>query len=141
MNTPLPFKEIHDSPVSVGRSFKTALIALGFSVACFLIFSLLIYIGLLGEGVIRPIVFLVTCLSTFLAGFLNSKSARQYGWANGIAAGGIYMVLYYLFSIIISGQFLFCLHMAAMILLGLLMSAIGGILGINFRANKKCRRA
>lgn len=140
MNTPTPYKEFHDSTISIKRSFTTALIAMALSVVFYLLFSLLIYLGLLSERTIRPIVFIVTCLSTFTAGFMNSKKARQCGWANGAAAGGIYMVFYYLFSIITSGQFIFCLNMMAMILLGLLMAVIGGILGINFRANKKCRR-
>lgn len=141
MNIPMPYKEFHDSTISIKRSFLAALTAMALSIVCYLLFSLLIYLGFMSEKTIRPIVFIVTCLCTFCAGFLNAKKARQCGWANGAAAGGIYMVFYYLFSVITSGQFLFCLNMIAMILLGLLMAIIGGILGINFKANRKCRRA
>ena len=141
MNTPMPYKEFHDSTISIKRSFMAALTAMALSIVCYLLFSLLIYLGLMSEKTIRPIVFIVTCLCTFIAGFLNAKKARQCGWVNGAAAGGIYMVFYYLFSIVTSGQFIFCLNMMAMVLLGLLMAVIGGILGINFKANKKCRRA
>lgn len=140
MNTPMSYKEFHDNTISIKRSFTTAFTAMALSVACYLLFSLLIYLGLMSEKAIRPIVFMVTCLSAFAAGFLNAKKARQCGWANGAAAGGIYMVFYYLFSIITSGQFIFCLNMMAMIVLGLLMAILGGILGINFRASKKCRK-
>ncbi len=133
-------KEFHDSTVSIKRSFLSGLLATGITIIGYLLFALLIYVDMLPESAISPIVFAMTCLCAFVAGFLNALRARQSGWANGACAGGVYMLLYYLLSMIAGGQLSFCLNMAAMMLLGIFSAIIGGILGINFRANRKCRK-
>ncbi len=136
----MAYKEFHDSTVSIKRSFLSGLLAISGTVLGYLLFAFLIWVDILPESSVAPIVFSMTGVCAFFAGFFNALRARQSGWANGAFAGGVYMLFYYLFSIIAGGQFSLCFHMIGMILLGLFSATIGGILGINFRANRKCRK-
>ncbi len=136
----MSYKEFHDSTVSIKRSFLSGLLAIGITIISYLLFALLIYVGILPESVIAPVVFAMTCLCSFTAGFLNALRAKQSGWANGACAGGVYILFYYLLSVVAGGQLSLCLNMAAMMLSGILAAIIGGILGINLRANRKCRK-
>ena len=133
-------KEIDDKGIRINRGIKSAVVGFVLTLLLFLLFSFLIYTSLLPEESTKGIVMVVTIFSAFSAGFLTSKNVPRYGLLNGMVSGLIYFFILLLSNMLILAEFRLSGNLFLILLVVLLSSALGGIVGINVRANRRSRR-
>lgn len=82
------------------------------------------------ENIIGPAIFIITSISIF-AGAMSS--IRKNGILQGSLIGIIYIILIYLISSILNGDFALTISSIILILLGISSGIIGGVAGVNLR--------
>lgn len=82
------------------------------------------------EDIIGPAIFIITSISIF-AGAMSS--IRKNGILYGALIGVIYIILIYLISSILNGDFALTISSLILILLGISSGIIGGVAGVNLR--------
>ena len=110
---------------------KAVLAAVIFSLACVLIFSVIISFASLSSAVIKPVVQVFKIIAVALGGVLFIRGDK------GLLKGAIYGVIaiictYLLFGIIASSLSISWLFLAEL-LLGAAAGAVSGLIGINLR--------
>lgn len=82
------------------------------------------------ENIIGPAIFIITSISIF-AGAMSS--IRKNGILQGSLIGIIYIILIYLISSILNGDFALTISSIILIFLGISSGIIGGVAGVNLR--------
>lgn len=113
---------------------KSSLIAVVITLFCFVIFAVLMTLANLPESFVPPINQVIRVLSIALGGAFAARSAGSKGWMKGALTGLLYMI----WAIIISSLFFegsssFNAQLGLDILMGLIVGAIGGAIGINLK--------
>lgn len=110
---------------------KSSLISVIITLVCFIIFAMAIRLLDLQETLISPVVQVIRTVSIAFGGFIAARVNRKQGWLRGALTG----LLYILWAFIISSLFGNKIDMGSLvfsdILLGLIVGAVGGIIGIN----------
>lgn len=96
-----------------------------------LIYSCLLTYTNINEKTMPAVVIIVTALSIFVGSFISSSNIRKNGLTNGALVGLIYILVIYLLSSIISGNFGLSIASVIMIIASIMAGAIGGIIGVN----------
>ncbi len=114
---------------------KKVLIGSGISIAITLIgliiFSCLLTYTSIQENVIPTVTIIITAISILIGSTVSMSNVRKNGIINGAFIGFIYILLIYLLSSIIEGDFSLNIHSIFMIIASILAGAIGGIIGVN----------
>lgn len=118
-------------PVLIGAGIGAVVILL-----FLILFSLILTIQDFGPSAVVPMSTACVGLGAFAAGFSASKINGKNGMATGTLSGAVLFVLFLLVSLIISGGAISLISFFRLIIM-LLTSAIGGILGINLKRKKK----
>lgn len=87
----------------------------------------------LSAAMIDPIVSGITALSLILCGALSVGGVSGFGWLHGAAAGLLYSAIRLVLSAAAAKSVGINAEVLQIILVGLLLGAAGGILGINFK--------
>jgi len=109
------------------------LIAYAISAIVFLGYAMLITYTTVSERSLPMVITITTVLSVLVAGFDASRGATKRGWAWGMAAGGLYVLILAIIMAVMLPTFRLGLHTAIVTLLGLGGGGLGGILGINMK--------
>lgn len=96
-----------------------------------LIYSCLLTYTNINEKTMPAVVIIVTALSIFVGSFISSSNIKKNGLTNGALVGLIYILVIYLLSSIISGNFGLSIASGIMIIASVMAGAIGGIIGVN----------
>ncbi len=120
-----------DNRLRVSIMLKSVMIGYIFSLICFLILALLITFTSLSENVVPLITQIIIITGLVITGATAAMKSRYRGWLYGIITGVLYMVVFLLISWIAVDGFTFDKYAAAKILLGIVVGAIGGMIGIN----------
>ena len=110
---------------------KGSVIAVILAVVLLFVFSLILTYTSLSENTIVPIIIIITAISILIGSSISSAKIKKNGLLNGAAIGGIYMIVFYLISSIVSGSF--ALNTSAIIML------ISGIIAGILRWNSRCK--
>ena len=94
-----------------------------------LIFSAVFNFFTVNESYIPAVRCGIMLLSAFLAGLWSVKGSLSKGYLRGIISGAVFAVIFYLFASFTGGDT--GLKTLATYLLMIIMSALGGIIGIN----------
>ncbi|MBE7048384.1 MAG: TIGR04086 family membrane protein [Ruminococcaceae bacterium] len=116
---------------------KAILFAVGLTLVVFFVGALLLTYTPLSEGAIPFIAIATAVISVIIAGAIMARTVGHRGYLSGALMGGSYMVLLYLVSLLIAGDFHFSSYMLVLLAIGLLGGAFGGILGINLFGNRR----
>ena len=97
---------------------------------------LLLYASMLSftdipESTIPPVVITITGISILIGSIIGSRKLSKNGIMNGALVGGIYMIMIYLISSLLNGNFSVNLQAIIMILVAIACGVIGGIIGVN----------
>lgn len=97
---------------------------------------LLIFAGLLtytqiSETMINPVIIVVTAISILIGSSIGNIKIKRNGLLNGALIGGIYLVMIYLISSMLKGQFMLEIQSIIMIVIGMVFGILGGIIGVN----------
>ncbi|MDP4094699.1 MAG: TIGR04086 family membrane protein [Bacillota bacterium] len=122
----------HISLKMIGRGIIISYII---TIPLFIIFAFILTYTDFPEKYTPTCVILVSMASITTAGAAATRKLRNKGWLNGSIVGLIYMLIMYLFGSIIFKNFNVTSHVVTMLIIGIIIGAIGGIIGINFKRN------
>jgi putative membrane protein (TIGR04086 family) len=126
-------KKTLDEHVNTLRVIKGLMIAFLITLPCFLAFALFLTYTDFPEKYTYIAVLVTTIISVMVAASYSTKHVKSKGWMNGGFVGMLYMVILYLVSSLVFVKFAIDIQVVFMLLIGILVGAIGGILGINMR--------
>ena len=106
-------------------------IALIISVACLIIFSLILTYTNISETMIEPVTIAITSISILLGSFLGNMKIRKNGLLNGGLIGIAYLLILYLVSSLLNWNFGLNIQSIIMIAIGIVFGILGGVLGVN----------
>ena len=113
------------------RILKGTGLAVAITLVLLLIYSCLLTYTKLNESTMPAVVIVITAFSILAGSFVSSINIKKNGLTNGALVGLIYLLVIYLLSSTISGNFGFTLTSVIMIIASILAGAIGGIIGVN----------
>ena len=112
---------------------KSIVISYAFTFIVFLVFAAIITYTGFPEMYIDTVVIITTILSVLISGMAVSVGARSRGWLNGGIGGFVYMLVLVVLGMVFSDGALFDKSDVLMLILGFVLGAIGGIIGINMK--------
>jgi len=83
------------------------------------------------ENTIPAVIIVITAISLLIGSSVVGRKARKNGMLNGGIIGGIYLLLIYVISSIVGGNFSIGFKSFIMIIVGILFGILGGIVGVN----------
>ncbi len=122
--------------------FKGVGIAALFTFLAFAVFALILSYTPLPESTIPYIAFVSHAVGAVMSGFIPARKAGTKGLLTGGVSALLYMLVIWLVASLVSDGFYMGRHILTMFAVSLIFGAIGGILGVNFKAsdnNKKKR--
>ena len=104
-----------------------------FLVICFALLAVVYTYTSFPAGLLAPFTKGITALSIIICAIISARNINGFGWLHGAAAGFVYTVIRLIAAAVSTSGFEFDKTALAMLLFGLLLGAIGGIIGINFK--------
>jgi putative membrane protein (TIGR04086 family) len=110
---------------------KASLLAVIITLICFVIFALVMKLANLQETIIPPVNQAIRILSIAIGGVFASRASRKKGWLKGGLTGLLYIIWSFIISGLFDGKYIFNTLLLSDLLLGAVVGAVGGIIGIN----------
>ena len=111
------------------------LYSFGFLIISVFVLTLFNYFDIVNGGLFTFFSIFISCFSIFLGSFILSKRGVNKGWLEGIKFGIIYILFISLLNIFVF-HFKFSLKYILFLLILLVSSIFGGMVGINFKKEK-----
>lgn len=122
------------------NNIKNLGISVLISILSLLIFTFLLttfsYFNIIGGTFVKVLKIIIPILSLFFGGFYLGKLASKKGWLEGIKLGGCITILLVLFNYLAFGHAL-KIEESLYIVILLVSSILGSMLGINFKKEKE----
>ena len=125
--------------VKVNKKSKVIPIMVGFLISLILsVVTLYIYAVILvntgvQENTIKPVVITISSVSLLIGSSISSLKTKSKGIINGICVSLMYLMSMYVLSSIILCGFSLNLSSLIMIICGIILGAIGGVIGVNIK--------
>ncbi len=116
---------------------KSLLLSFLITFSLILVLSLFLTYSNLSETIINPAIIIISGISVLVGGFKVSRMIKGKGILNGGILGIIYTIIIYSISSILNRNFSVNASLLAMTTLCITASAVGGILGVNFKPKYK----
>lgn len=113
---------------------KGVIIAYIISISLIIIFSVLLVKTNIKEQCIDTVIITISGVSILIGTTLSTIKIKKYGIANGIVISTIYMVILYVASSVLNGNFSINLNTMISILCGLILGVFGGVIGVNIKS-------
>ena len=110
---------------------KGVVISVIFTLIFLFIFSALLTYTNISEKFINPTIIVITAISILIGSSIGNLKVKRRGLLNGSIIGGMYLILIYLISSVLSGSFSLTLESIIMIVSAMIFGMIGGIIGVN----------
>ena len=120
-------------PASVISVLKSLGVSYGFTFAVFAVFALLLTYTGIPDSIIGTVVFVTMVFAVMISGFTTARGASSRGWLNGAIGGLMYVLILYILGVMFVTGFVFDKHVVALLVIGFLSGAFGGIVGINMK--------
>jgi putative membrane protein (TIGR04086 family) len=120
-----------DSRLRISIILKSVMIGYIFSLICFIILALLVTFTSLSDNVAPNVTQVVIILGLAISGASAAMKSKSRGWLYGIVSGVIYIVILLLISWVAIDGFSFDKYALIKLGLGIVVGAIGGMIGIN----------
>lgn len=111
--------------------FKGVGISIVSTMILLIVFSAILTYTNIQEDVINPVIMVLTAISILIGSSLGNIKIKQRGMLNGALIGGIYMVIIYLISSMLNGEFGLDIQSIIFIIIGVIFGVLGGIIGVN----------
>ena len=85
----------------------------------------------LADSMVSPIVTAITVTSLVFGGILSSRNAHGFGWLHGSLSGILYTLIRVISGFAVFKSYVPDTSIGMMFLTGIILSAFGGIIGIN----------
>ena len=83
------------------------------------------------ENAIVPVVIVITGVSLLIGSTIGNRKIRKNGLINGALVGLIYILILYLISSILNGNFLLNMKSIIMIIVAMIFGILGGVIAVN----------
>lgn len=110
---------------------KGVIISIIFTLIFLFIFSIILTYTNVSEKFIDPVIIVVTAISIFIGSSIGNLRMKKNGLLNGGFIGGMYLLIIYLLSGIMNGDFSITTQSIIMIIAGIVCGMFGGIIGVN----------
>ncbi len=120
----------HNNFMCIIKGSASAIIV---TIILLIIFALLLAYTSMPESIITPVIIGTCGVSVIIGSIISSKSIKKQGLINGGIVGLIYILVIYLLSSIIQGDFGIDLNSIIMTLAAVISGALGGIIGVNLK--------
>ena len=111
--------------------FKGVLISLGTTFILLIIFAALLTYTNIQESVITPVIIVITAISLLIGSTIGNNRVQKNGLLNGAMVGLIYILLLYLISSILNGNFALNIASIIMIVVSMFFGTFGGVIAVN----------
>lgn len=111
------------------------LYSFGFLIISVLILTFFNYFDIVDGGFFTFLLIFISCFSVFLGSFMLGKKGNNKGWLEGIKFGIIYIFFIFLLNIFVF-NFKFSFKYIVFLLILLVSSIFGGMVGINLKKEK-----
>lgn len=108
---------------NIKRIGKGSIISIGITIVLLFVFSLLLTYTSLSESTIPIVTLIITGVSILIGSQFSTMEIRKNGILNGAAIGGIYILLLYTISSMVSGNFGVSLFSILMIIISIVTGA------------------
>jgi putative membrane protein (TIGR04086 family) len=120
-----------DNRLRISIILKSVMIGYIFSLICFIILALLVTFTSLSDSIAPSITQVVIIMGLAITGANAAMKSKAKGWLYGIITGVVYIVILLLISWVAIDGFTFDKYALAKVGLGVVVGAIGGMIGIN----------
>ena len=110
---------------------KGVIISIIFTLIFLFIFSALLTYTNISEKFINPTIIVITAISILIGSSIGNLKVKRNGLLNGAIIGGMYLILIYFISSVLSQNFSITLESIIMIIAGMIFGMIGGVIGVN----------
>lgn len=110
---------------------KGYVISLIVSLISLFIYAVILVNTNIQENTIKPVIITLTAISILIGSSISSLKIRKNGIINGIIVAIMYVLSLYILSSIAICGFAFNLSSIIMIVVGIIIGALGGIIGVN----------
>lgn len=115
---------------SIAKGF---IIALAISLICIFIFAVILVNTSIQENTIKPVIMTITGVSILIGSSISSIKINKRGIVNGMCVAGLYLGSFYILSSIALCGFKINMYSVITFMVGIILGAIGGIIGVNLR--------
>lgn len=122
-----------ENSINIKSIIKAVGVGIIITIILLFIYSIILTYTNISETTMPTVVIVITAISILIASQLTTKNLKKNGIINGGLVGLIYIVGIYIISSIITGNFGFNLSAVIMCIVGIMMGALGGIIGINMK--------
>lgn len=116
---------------NIGIIVKGVILAIITSMILLLVFSAILTYTTVSESVSNPVIITITAISILFASQLSTRKIKKNGIINGGTIGGVYIILLYVISSIVTGNFSLGINAIIMIIASIIAGMFGGIIGVN----------
>ena len=106
-------------------------ISIAFTLVFLLIFSIILTYTNVSEQWSGPVIIVLTGISILLGSSIGNLKIKKHGILNGAIIGGMYFIILYFISSLISMNFSFNMNTFTIIVVGIIFGILGGIIGVN----------
>ena len=117
--------------------FKNVFMAYGLSLTLLIVFAMVLTYTSFPESSISTVVLIVSIISILFGAKLSATKAKSRGWLIGSVTGFLYMLILYFVSLFFNQRPILDMHVLFILLMGFIVGAVGGIIGINFKKTEK----
>ncbi len=117
--------------LGAGGLTKGVLISFIVTLVLLAVSSLVITYTGVSENVIPAVALGSAVISIVSGSVLSAKKASSKGYLNGALCGVIYVAVLYIIASLVSERFEFNAHTAVLFAIGIVVGALGGVIGIN----------
>lgn len=110
---------------------KGTMISIILTLILLLVFATILTYTTVEENTIPAVIIVITAISLLIGSTVVGRKARKNGLLNGAIIGITYLLLIYIISSILGGNFNLGLKSIIMIILGISFGILGGIIGVN----------
>lgn len=110
---------------------KGTVISVVLTLLLLFVFAILLTYTQMSESMIPAVIIVVTAISLLIGSTIANRKIKKNGILNGGIIGGLYLLILYITSSVISGTFSMGLKSIIMIIVGVVFGIIGGIIGVN----------
>ena len=125
---------------SITAVVKATVAAHIFLIICFALLALVYTYSGMPNAYLTPCVHAISVISLLLAGFIAAKKVKFMGYIHGGAAGLVCAVVRILAGYIVFKSYVPSDSIAKTVITAIVISAVGGVAGVNFAKNKKRKK-
>lgn len=121
----------------VGGFLKGVILAFCLTLVLLTVSSLVVTYTNVSENAIFALSLTCAVISMGAGSISAAKTAARRGYLKGALCGGTYVLVLYIIASLINGGFIFTSHTLMLFAIGVIVGALGGIIGINTGGRRK----